>query len=1025
MSGDSKKNHSQSIVKEMRLLEKNGLLYKKNKHFSSSSSKKTHLPYVIKDLESIFENLQEGIILKDEDNDTIIYVNRKAAELLDYPKQKIIGKKCEQFIHLPKNNRNVKNTNGKLVQHELSSKNKKIPILRNSSLINLNETTYVLENFVSINLIENKKNEEIKRKEQLLAYQKILLDLSKKQFRSFKDALKYVNEKVAETLEIERCGFWLFNDDHSQIICKDVYLKNKNEHEQGSVLNANQYPHYFEALEKELVIDASDAINDPRTKEFEVSYLKPLNIVSMLDFPVRLHGQVIGIICCEQSKEKRIWTDNEKSFVKSISDFVSLQFEKQNRLSLERQLKESKKQADAILEAAADGIRIIDKNFKIISANKTMKKLSRSDDSEIVGKYCFDTLSSKFCGTKNCSLKKVLSARKGFIRESSRKSAEDKQVDCIEVVKPYKDDDGNIIGIIEDIRDISYLKKTQHELIKEKKKAQEYLDVATVIIIVLDAKGNLVLINKKGCNTLGYDEEELIGKNWFDLISPMEIARKQKILFNQYIKGDISFPENDFNEVVTKDGEKRIIKWNTTKVYDESRKQVSILSSGEDITEETRAKEAKRKADAILEKRNKAFRLLYDTALKVENQPKYKVISLLCKNLTKIANAQDSILGLYNPKKNSFMFYGIDSTKNENQVFEQKNNMQNETMDWIQNVSNSEVIKYDKIPDTLTNILPSKVLKKFCRNHNTIFQLSKPLDNNSFIISLIIKKNDEKLDLKDMIDTFLNFSGIILQRIQSLEELAASEQRYKKLSNELEEKVEHRTNHIQKLLKQKDAFINQLGHDLKHPINPLLNLLPILEKKNSDPACQEIIDVMKRNTGYMKNLIIKTIKFAQLNAPSTEFSIEKVHLYDEINQILEKQKISFQQKNISVSNNIDKTIVLPVDKLYFSELIDNLLNNAVKYNSKHGKIIINGSVHDDMVLISIKDSGIGMSSDQLDHIFEEFYKADPARHDFDSSGLGMSICKRIVEKHNGRIWVESEGVGKGTTVNISLPLHQS
>ena len=74
-----------------------------------------------------------------------------------------------------------------------------------------------------------------------------------------------------------------------------------------------------------------------------------------------------------------------------------------------------------------------------------------------------------------------------------------------------------------------------------------------------------------------------------------------------------------------------------------------------------------------------------------------------------------------------------------------------------------------------------------------------------------------------------------------------------------------------------------------------------------------------------------------------------------------------------------------------------------------------------MVTVSVADTGIGMTQEEIDRIFDEFYKADSARHDIQSTGLGMSICKRIVEKHGGSIWVESPGPGKGTTVFFTLP----
>lgn len=1018
MTVDDSNNNSISIVDEMRFLEKEGSLFPEDMDDTFNSENN------LENCKIIFENLHEGIVLISENNRKIFYVNKKAAECIGLQKKDIIGKNCDEFICSFDQSKEFNSTEGKKAQKQIliTDVGEEKLILKESTSIVLDGRPFILFNFIPLDFIEKRKDEELVRKKQLLNYQKILLNLSKKQFQSFTEGLEYINEKIAETLNIARCGFWLFNKDHSQIICKDTYLKQEKSHEQNMILHSKNFPHYFKALEEELVIDAPDAVNDLRTKEFKETYLEPLHIVSMFDFPVRLHGKLIGIICCEHNQERRL-NDDETRFVKSMADYVSLQYEKQNRIKVEQELKESKKQTDAILEAAADGIRIINSDFKIISANKTMEKLSKSKDKEIIGRYCYNVLSSDFCGTDECSLRKVIKTKKGFIRESIRKTNDGNNLHCLEVVKPYKDDKGNIIGIIEDIRDITSLKRTQQQLIKEKKKAQEYLDVATVIIIVLDNDGQVLLINKRGCETLGYKEEELVGTNWFEIVSPTKDVIRQQEMFQSYMKGEISFPANEFNEVVTKNGEKRIIKWNSTKIYDESGKQTKMLSSGEDITEAIKAKEAKRKADDILEKRNKAFRILYDTALGVENQPKRKVIELLCNNFLKISGSQKGILGIYTPQKDLFSIYRFDLTKDLDQFCECKLSTEQISHEFLHHLSHDEIRKYTQISNELSIILSDEFYKDFQLYNKTLYQISKPLANDSVIIGFVVKNNNEKLEMKDMIDTYLNFTGIIIQRIQSLEDLAASEKRYKKLSNELEETVEQRTAHIQKLLKQKDAFINQLGHDLKHPINPLINLLPILEKKNTDSQCQEILTVLKRNTGYMKNLIIKTIKFAQLNAPSTEFSFEKVNLYNEINLILEKQQILFKQQNVDVINNVEKNIIASIDKLHFSELIDNLLNNAVKYNTENGKVTIEGYHENDSIIVSVKDTGIGMTREQLDHIFDEFYKADPARHDFDSSGLGMSICKRIVEKHGGEIWVESPGTGRGTTVRFNIPLN--
>jgi signal transduction histidine kinase len=170
----------------------------------------------------------------------------------------------------------------------------------------------------------------------------------------------------------------------------------------------------------------------------------------------------------------------------------------------------------------------------------------------------------------------------------------------------------------------------------------------------------------------------------------------------------------------------------------------------------------------------------------------------------------------------------------------------------------------------------------------------------------------------------------------------------------------------------------------------------------------------------MKNLVIKTIALARLNSPNTEFTFEDTDLLKEFNSIIDQNQLLFKEKNIKIINNITEPIIVNADKLRLTELLNNLINNSVKYSKDSGTIIFDSIEEDNFVTISVKDNGIGMTKDQKDKIFDEFYKADSSRHDFDSSGLGLPICKRIVEKHGGQIWVESDGIGKGTTFYFTL-----
>jgi signal transduction histidine kinase len=245
------------------------------------------------------------------------------------------------------------------------------------------------------------------------------------------------------------------------------------------------------------------------------------------------------------------------------------------------------------------------------------------------------------------------------------------------------------------------------------------------------------------------------------------------------------------------------------------------------------------------------------------------------------------------------------------------------------------------------------------------------------------------------------------------------------LNHELEERVEQRTSEIKQLLGQKDAFVNQLSHDLKTPLTPLVALLPMLANRTEDPESKRMLELVMDNVGYMKNLTERTLQLARLNSPSVQLKSEKVDLVSEIGNLIDSLSPVFEEKGIKVVNNTTPPLDVEVDKMLIKELLHNLISNAVKYTNGNGVITFDNYFNGNNLEILISDNGVGIEAEQLSHIFEEFYKVDTSRHDRSSTGLGLAICKRIIERHGGSIWAESSGSGQGTTMHFTLPSIQS
>lgn len=198
-------------------------------------------------------------------------------------------------------------------------------------------------------------------------------------------AFQEITEAAARTLNVQRVGVWLYNQDHSTLECIDLYDFKTKEHTCGlSLLKAN-YPDYFQALSEERSIAADDAINDMRTQELSQSYLSVLGIASLLNAPIWLGGRLVGVVSHEHLGEIRQWTLEEENFAGSMADFVSLAIEASERNAAESALRQSEAQFRAIFECSSIGIGLIDMKVEIVDANPALCQMLGYSREELFG----------------------------------------------------------------------------------------------------------------------------------------------------------------------------------------------------------------------------------------------------------------------------------------------------------------------------------------------------------------------------------------------------------------------------------------------------------------------------------------------------------------------------------------------------------------------------------------------------------------------------------------------------------------
>ncbi len=223
---------------------------------------------------------------------------------------------------------------------------------------------------------------------------------------------------------------------------------------------------------------------------------------------------------------------------------------------------------------------------------------------------------------------------------------------------------------------------------------------------------------------------------------------------------------------------------------------------------------------------------------------------------------------------------------------------------------------------------------------------------------------------------------------------------------------------------RKENFVAMLTHDLKSPINAGINALKLLKQNKFGEMsdCQnEIIGSLLNSTKYMKHITDQIMSFYKCNQNYLKLNKEEVILKDMVSNAILSMKFLFEEKHqqVNLENNIGNQKAF-IDIIEIKRVINNLISNAVEYSPENSEIKIILSKEDSFFIFKIKDSGYGIDIENLETVFDE-YMSLAKKQKRVGFGLGLNICKKIVNAHGGKISIDSK-VGKGTTIIFSIPL---
>ena len=238
--------------------------------------------------------------------------------------------------------------------------------------------------------------------------------------------------------------------------------------------------------------------------------------------------------------------------------------------------------------------------------------------------------------------------------------------------------------------------------------------------------------------------------------------------------------------------------------------------------------------------------------------------------------------------------------------------------------------------------------------------------------------------------------------------------------------VLHDTTEQEKEERERRLFVSNVSHELRTPLTSVKSYLEALDEGAlSEPVAPDFIKVSLDETNRMMRMVTDLLHLSRIDNATSNLDVELTNFTAFITFILNRfDKIKSQDENLKYELIRDYPITsvwIEIDTDKMTQVIDNILNNAIKYSPDGGKITVSMKTTDDQMILSISDQGLGIPKQNLPKIFDRFYRVDRARSRAQGgTGLGLAIAKEIIKQHNGFIWAKSE-YGKGSTFTIVLP----
>ena len=665
------------------------------------------------------------------------------------------------------------------------------------------------------------------------------------------------------------------------------------------------------------------------------------------------------------------------------------------RKNAEENLRKQHDRLERIMETSPAGILSVDRNGHIIYVNSQAEKVLHFPKEELL-KKTFITTKFKFLDSEGKLIPKnelpfqiIKKTKKPiFDYHATFKSFTNENILLSINGTPLLNNNGEIENTIFTVEDITE-KELAEKMIKDsEEKYKDLLETSTIGILEIELENNSVsYINPKLLEFIGYQDVDFVNKKLMDeIIHPDDLLK----LLNSEEGKDIEF------RIVTNKGKIKWLQGKRLNQYDDKDNLISFRLWLEDVTE-------KKMYEELIYELNINF-LNYTTDIQQN-------IELLLKTCLKLLNG-DIVLYITKSDHEEKEQYRVMSSKGDIKMYTSE--------EFTRDLFISELFKENH-----------DFTQEFFDIHKT-----KYAKTDRYIIEKGIEACYGKLilsgnDLNSLLCVLFQQNPIITNQNKLVLFLICDALEIEQRRWESQQHLEEQNRMLSEINKLKSDLFSRTSHELKTPLISIKGFTELLLKLHSNKLDSDVISILeeiKSGSKRLEDYINSLVESSQLDQGLLKLKKKRENLTFLIKYCIKQlqgiAKLREQKFKLNIKNNLYTN--LDKEKIY--EVITNLLINAIKYTPIGGTITIDSHQKNNHYIISINDTGIGLTKKEIAQLFTQFGKIERYGQGWDvgieGTGLGLYISKELINLHDGIIWVESEGRNKGSTFYFSLPIEK-